>query len=177
MDQETHIADREPRDAADFLVTEAILELQANNLLLIGRQPVDQAQDDRQCFSGLEFRPGPRLGGQHTLGSTFSKPLHPSFLAIDIEHPVAAHGEEPFRQMPVDRRLGLGQETHKRVLNRVAGPVGITQQTRGVTQELRLELLDGRAHESGIFMGAIGRWWVRIHVLVIPVMTCARRSS
>src|SRR5208283_5695087 len=60
MDQETHIADREPRDAADFLVTEAILELQANNLLLIGRQPVDQAQDDRQCFSGLEFRPGPR---------------------------------------------------------------------------------------------------------------------
>jgi len=79
--------------------------------------------------------------------------------------------------MSVDRRLRLGKKTDKRVLNRVAGPVRITQQTRGVAQELRLELLDGGAHESGVFMRAFGRWWVRIHVLVSPVMTCTLRSS
>jgi hypothetical protein len=114
-------------------------------------------------FLRFKLRPRPWLGGHYALGGTLSEPLHPAFLSIDVEHPVTAHSEKPFRQMPVDSGSRLGQKTDKRVLNCVAGPVRITQQTRGVTQELRLELLDDRAHESGLFMGAVGRWWVRIH--------------
>ncbi len=69
--------------------------------------------------------------------------------------------------MPLDCGLRLEQKADKRVLNRIARPVGITQQMRGITQELRLELLNGRAHKRIILMGAVGRWRVRIHVLLL----------
>jgi hypothetical protein len=57
----------------------------------------------------------------------------------------------------VDRGRRLRQQADERILNHVAGVVGIAHQARGITQKRGLELLDGGADKRGIFMGAVGR--------------------
>jgi hypothetical protein len=42
MNQHADMAHRERRDAADFFITESILEFQPDDLLLVRRQPADQ---------------------------------------------------------------------------------------------------------------------------------------
>jgi hypothetical protein len=138
---------------------------------------VDQAKDGYMGF--LSFEPGawPRLGCDNALSGSFVEAFHPTFLAVDVERAVAADCEQPFRQMPIDRGVRLRHQAYKRILHHVARPVGVTQQTRRIAQELGLELLDGGAYKRGILIGTVGRWRVRIHVLLATVMTCSRRSS
>ena len=66
MKKESHVADGEPRDRADFLVRETALELEVDDLALVARQCVQDVQDLTKCRARV--MPLVEVGGHGDLG-------------------------------------------------------------------------------------------------------------
>ena len=128
------------------------MELQADHFLLVGRQPVDQAQQLFVRLRGLQRAARTRLVGAYAFLLPFREAGHAILLPDDIERAAAAHGEQPLDHVAIDRLRRLRHEAHEGILHHVAGTVGIAQQPRRVTRERRLVLGDGSFHESNVFM-------------------------
>jgi len=102
MQKEPDIANGEPGDFTDFLVTEVALKLQVNDFALILGKGFDELEYLADCLPLLE----PGCDGNFRI----SQGCHSSLLLARIEGQVPAHREQPLREMSVDtRRIFLAQ--------------------------------------------------------------------
>ena len=150
MDEIADVADAMAADPGDLLVGEPVLEFEADHLALILGQGVEQAEHPVGRLADFEDVRRPGVGAHPDLHLFLAELGHPALLSQDVERPIPADGEQPLGQSPVEIIASLAAEFQERVLDDVAGVVGIAKEPRGVEGQRTLEPLDRRADPGGV---------------------------
>jgi hypothetical protein len=146
VDEKADVRDREVGDAADFLVTESVLKLQADDFLLIRGQGGKKLEYLPGAITALGGNSGRRLAAFVRFQFDTIHRRHSAFLSSHIQGPVSANGIEPFGQVPLQPFLRLRAQLHEGVLHHVARAFNIARDLRGVARQWTFELPERCVH-------------------------------
>jgi hypothetical protein len=125
------------------------LEFQADDLLLVGREPIDQIEDLGRRVAPLGERPGRRIGAFLHGQCAFRERLHALFLSPHVYRLIPANGVQPFHEVPVELGSILPPQLEKRLLDDVAGMVFIADDSPRVPQQVPLKSQEDSPHPLG----------------------------
>ena len=148
MKEESDVADRKGGDRADFLVAEATLEFEVDDLALVARQRLDDIENLRdrlvRVVSLVE------VAGYGDVGLV-ERRQSPALLP-QVERQIATDREQPLHGVSIDDFRWLRHEFDERILHHVARPIGVAEQPGGVAGERCLLFGKRSFQKTGVFM-------------------------
>lgn len=145
MKKESNVADGERGDLADFLVTEVALELEIHHFALVARKRLQHVVNPGERPPRVV--PLVEVAGDREL--VVIKGRHANRLFSRIQRQVAAHREEPRRQMSVELRRVFPAQAQEGLLDDVPGRLEVTEQPLRVADQRPLVKPQCFGHEVG----------------------------
>jgi len=131
MKKESDVAHGEPGDRADFLVAEATLELEMDDLALVARQRVQDVQNLTECRPCVVAFV--EVGGHGDLGLVQGR--EPRRLLACVSREIPADGEQPRGEVVAQSRRVFPAQAQKRFLHDVAGRFQVAQEPSRVADQ------------------------------------------
>lgn len=145
MEKESNIADGKRGDLADFLVTEVALELEVDHFALVGRQRLQHVVNSGERLPHVV--PLVEVAGDGELMVVEGR--HANRLLSRIQRQVAAHREEPRREMSVEPCRILPAQAKEGLLHDVAGRFQVAEEPLRVADQRPLVKPQCFGHEVG----------------------------
>ena len=145
MKKESNVADGECGDLADFLVTEVALELEVDDLALVGRELAQGAVNPGKCLARV--LPFVEVAGDRKLLVVYG--CHASRLLPRIEREVPAHREQPRREMSFEPRRIFPAQAQKGLLHDVPGRLQVAEEPFRVADQRPLVDFQRIGHPGG----------------------------
>ena len=150
MKKESNVADGERGNLADFLVTEVALELEVDHFALVGRELRDGVVNPGQRLPRVV--PFVEVAGDRELLVIDGRQARR--LLPRIQRKVAAHREQPRREMSFEPRRVFPAQTQKGLLHDVPGRFQVAEEPFRVADQRPLVNLQRIGHPVALSAGA-----------------------
>ena len=155
VQEEPHIAHGELGDRADFLVAQATLELEVDDFALVARQRLENLEDPTKCLTRVVLVV--EVVDDGSVGVL--EGCCPCRFLARIERKVAAHGEQPRREMPFDSPALFPAQPEECFLDNVPRRFQIAEQPFRIADQRPFIAVERIDHPFGVRRPAHSSLW------------------